>query len=59
MCGKLLVCHTFSKNMQITRMNNVDYKPHFHCKTYLVHTMRLYICEIRFDNHVKDNQTYT
>ena len=56
MSGKLLVFHTFSRNMQITRMNNVDYKPlHFHCKAYLVHTMRLYICEIRFENHVKDN----
>jgi hypothetical protein len=44
----------------MTRMNNVDYKPlHFHCKTYLVHTMRLYICEIRFENQVKDNQKYT
>jgi hypothetical protein len=29
-----------------------------HCKTYLVHTIRLYICEIRFENHAKDNQTY-
>jgi hypothetical protein len=29
--------------MQITWMNNVDYKPlHFHCKTYLVHTKFTY-----------------
>jgi hypothetical protein len=38
---------TFSWITQITRMNNVGYKPlHFHCKAYLVHTMRLYICVI-------------
>jgi hypothetical protein len=45
-----LLVHKFSWNMQITWMNNVGYKPlHFHCKTYLVHTMRLYICEIKLE----------
>ena len=59
MCDKLLIIHTFSGNTQMTWMNNVGYKPlHLHCKTYLVHTMRLYISEIRFENHVKDNRTY-
>ena len=34
-------------------MNNVGYKPlYFHCETYLVHAMRIYICEIRFENQV-------
>ena len=41
-------------------MNNVGYKPlHFHCETYLVHIMRIYIFEIKSENQVKYNKTHT
>jgi len=52
--------HIFMKHASNTlQMNNFGYKPlHFHCETFLVHTMRIYIWEIRFENQVNNNQTY-
>jgi hypothetical protein len=41
-------------------MKNIGYKPlYFHCETYVADTMRVYSCEIRFENQVKHDQTYT
>jgi len=41
-------------------MKNISYKPlYFHCETYFADTMRVYSCEIRFENQVKHDQTYT